>query len=178
MNTNSKRPWTPYESPFGKLTLTAGDTGLEGLFFPGRAPSLDQSALQSECFADAIRQLDEYFAGTRRQFELSLDLTAGTPFQRKVWRELDAIPYGETTTYRQIAANIGRLDRIRAVGAAIGRNPVPIVIPCHRVVASDGNLTGYLGGLHRKQALLDTEDAVRRGDGSTIEFGIRQLALL
>lgn len=178
MSTNSKCLWAPYESRFGRLILTASDTGLNGLFFPGRAPTLDESDFDPEQFADGVGQLDEYFAGTRQQFDLPLDLSVGTPFQRKVWRELDQILYGETTTYRQIAANIGRLDRIRAVGAAIGRNPLPIIIPCHRVVASDGHLTGYLGGLQRKQALLATEDAVPRGNGSKIEFGTRQLALL
>jgi methylated-DNA-[protein]-cysteine S-methyltransferase len=91
---------------------------------------------------------------------------------------LQEIPYGETISYRELAQRIGRPDRVRAVGAAIGRNPLPIIIPCHRVIASDGSLTGYLGGLRRKQALLDTEHAVRHGDGSTIEFGTRQLALL
>jgi methylated-DNA-[protein]-cysteine S-methyltransferase len=178
MSTNTRRTWSSYESPFGKLTLTASRRGLDGLFFPGRAHDLTEVAVHREQFEQAFRQLDEYFAGTRRHFDLLLDVSEGTPFQQAVWRELRAIPYGETITYGELANRVGRPDRLRAAGAAVGRNPLPIIIPCHRVIAADGNLTGYLGGLHRKQALLDTEDAVRRGDGSTIEFGTRQLALL
>ncbi len=178
MNINSKRMWTSYESPFGKLTLTASSRDLDGLYFPGRAPGLEESGRCPEHFAQAIEQLDEYFAGTRQQFEVPIDLSCGTPFQRAVWNELQPIPYGETITYGQLADMIGRPDRVRAAGAATGRNPLPIIVPCHRVIAADGSLTGYLGGLHRKQALLDTEDAVRRGNGSMIEFGARQLALL
>jgi methylated-DNA-[protein]-cysteine S-methyltransferase len=148
------------------------------LFFPSRAPSLAQFDLSPERFEQVIGQLDAYFAGTRREFDLSLDLSVGTRFQQVVWRELQAIPYGVTITYGDLADRIGRPDRVRAVGAAVGRNPLPIVVPCHRVIASDGSLSGYLGGLHRKQALLDTENAVRHGTGAAIEFGTRQLALL
>lgn len=178
MSIDTKRMWTAYESPFGRLTLTANPRGLDGLFFPGRAPSLDESARRPELFEQAIFQLDEYFAGTRQAFDLALDLSAGTPFQRAVWDELEAIPYGETVSYGELAGRIGRLDRIRAVGAAVGRNPLPIIVACHRVIAADGSLTGYLGGIQRKQALLDTEKAVAHGRGATIAFGARQLALL
>ncbi|MDE3130120.1 MAG: methylated-DNA--[protein]-cysteine S-methyltransferase [Acidobacteriota bacterium] len=170
--------WTTYESPFGKLTLCALDGPLGELHFAGRAPTLEERDHGPERFVEAIAQLNEYFAGTRRQFELELDLSAGTSFQRDVWRELTAIPYGETSSYGHLAAVLGRPDRARAVGAAVGRNPLPIIIPCHRVVGADGSLTGYVGGLHRKQALLDTERAVHRGNGAAIEFGARQLALL
>lgn len=177
MSTND-RIWASYESPFGKLTLTATGRGLDGLFFPGRTLSLAETDRRPEQFERATRQLDEYFAGARLRFDLPLNLSSGTPFQRSVWNEPQAIPYGETITYGELANRIRRADRIRAAGAAVGRNPLPIIVPCHRVIAADGKLTGYLGGLRRKQALLDTEDAVRHGNGSTIEFGTRQLALI
>lgn len=170
--------WANYESPFGKLTLTATNRGFDGLYFPGRAVSLREGDRCPEWFAHAIGQLDQYFAGTRRHFDLALDLADGTQFQQDIWRQLERIPYGQTISYGELAERIGRPDRIRAVGAAVGRNPLPIIIPCHRVIAADGGLTGYGGGLHRKQALLDTEFAVRHGDGSTIEFRVRQLSLL
>jgi len=169
--------WTTYESPLGKLTLTASGRGLEGLYLPGRAPILEEANYAPEQFVQAIGQLDEYFAGTRQEFDVPLDL-AGTSFQQAVRAQLRAIPYGETITYGELANRICRPDRVRAAGAAVGRNPLPIIVPCHRVIAADGNLTGYLGGLHRKQTLLDTEDAVRHGNGSTIPYGTGQLALL
>jgi methylated-DNA-[protein]-cysteine S-methyltransferase len=177
MNTEPTRMWTTYESPFGKLTLTASGRGLEGLYFPGRAPILEEANHAPEQFAQATGQLDEYFAGTRQEFDLQTDV-AGTSFQQAVWAQLRAIPYGETITYGELANRICRPDRVRAAGAAVGRNPLPIIVPCHRVIAADGNLTGYLGGLQRKQALLDTENAVRHGNDSTIALGTRQLALL
>lgn len=105
------------------------------------------------------RQLQEYFAGARRQFDLVL-CPAGTPFQQAVWRALQAIPYGATCSYGDIARAIGRPKAVRAVGAANGRNPIPIVVPCHRVIGGDGSLTGYGGGLPRKRALLELERQV------------------
>jgi methylated-DNA-[protein]-cysteine S-methyltransferase len=111
--------------------------------------------------ADVLRQLDEYFAGEREGFELRLDLR-GDGFQRAVWGELLRIPYGETVSYGEIAARIGQPGEARDVGSAVARTPVPIVVPCHRVVAGDGALTGYLGGLERKQALLDLESSQLR----------------
>jgi methylated-DNA-[protein]-cysteine S-methyltransferase len=102
----------------------------------------------------------------------------GTPFQRAVWRRLREIPYGTTITYSDLARSVGRPDVVRAVAAAVGRTPVPIVIPCHRVVAADGGLTGYLGGLHRKQALLDLERRVAGGLTPEPAWGLRQLAML
>jgi methylated-DNA-[protein]-cysteine S-methyltransferase len=153
---NASLDSTVYESPLGPLTLAAGDQGLSGLYFPGRAPALPAASGRSPALAAATEQLEEYFAGERRAFELDLDLR-GTPFQRTVWAELLAIPYGETLSYKGIADRLGRLDRVRAVGAAVGRTPVPIIVPCHRAVGSDGSLTGYGGGLQRKQALLDLE---------------------
>jgi methylated-DNA-[protein]-cysteine S-methyltransferase len=148
--------WTIYESPLGPLTLVGGAQGLTELRFPGHGEPLDEDLHDRAAFAEPVRQLEEYFAGARQRFELALDLH-GTPFQRTVWHELLTIPYGSTTSYGALAATIGRPDRARATGAAIGRTPVPIIVPCHRVVAADGALTGYGGGLQRKQALLDLE---------------------
>jgi AraC family transcriptional regulator of adaptative response/methylated-DNA-[protein]-cysteine methyltransferase len=109
------------------------------------------------------RELDAYFRGTVRRFETPLDLR-GTPFQRAVWRRLARVPYGATTTYRELASRIGRSSAVRAVGHANGRNPVSIVVPCHRVIGTDGTLHGYGGGLWRKRRLLDLERAARRRD--------------
>jgi methylated-DNA-[protein]-cysteine S-methyltransferase len=122
--------------------------------------------VEPELLADATRQLEEYFAGTRRRFELALDLR-GSEFQRAVWDRLLAIPYGETISYGELADAVGRRERVRAVAATVGRTPIPIIVPCHRVIGADGSLTGYGGGLHRKQALLDLE-----------RHGVRQLTLL
>ena len=157
--------WDTYASPIGPLTLHAGPRGLAGLAFPGRAAP-EGAVRDPEALAPAATQLAEYFAGERHAFELELDL-AGTPFQLEVWSRLREIPYGETTTYGEIAREIGRPDRARAVGAAVGRTPIPIIVPCHRVVGADGSLTGYGGGLPRKRALLELEGA-----------GSRQIALL
>lgn len=178
MNTDSNRSCTSYESPFGTLTLTANSHGLDGLFFPGRSSALDEIRHDPAVFAQAMRQLDEYFACARQQFDLELAPSAGTPFQQAVWRQLEAIPYGETVSYTELAARLGRTDLVRAVGAAVGRNPLPIVVACHRVIGADGSLTGYLGGLQRKQALLDFERTVRTSPGTAIPFGAGQLALL
>jgi methylated-DNA-[protein]-cysteine S-methyltransferase len=176
--------FTIYESPIGPLTLIAGPDGLRGLHFPGRGPSkhaADQT--QSDpVLAAATEQLDAYFAGELRHFELRLDLV-GTLFQRRVWAALREIPYGSTTTYGTLAHElgeaIGRPDfNARAVGAAVGRTPVPIIVPCHRVIGSDGSLTGYGGGLHRKRALLDFEGS--GGEQAALDAGWTgpQLALL
>ena len=142
-----------YDSPIGPLTLRAGERGLTALEFPGRESPPDGDAAG---LTDVVRQLEEYFAGERARFDVDLDLR-GTEFQRAVWERLLAIPYGETTTYGELARELGRPDRARAVGAAVGRTPVPIIVPCHRVVGADGSLTGYGGGIERKAALLDLE---------------------
>ncbi|HEY5189762.1 MAG TPA: methylated-DNA--[protein]-cysteine S-methyltransferase [Solirubrobacteraceae bacterium] len=153
--------WSICESPVGRLTLIGGPDGLRALHFPGECGDLDDAARDDEGLADAIDQLQEYFAGERRSFDLNLDLR-GTPFQREVWTQLSAIPYGATRSYGALSAAIGRADRSRAVGAAVGRTPIPIIVPCHRAVGADGSLTGYRGGLRRKRALLDLEAGVRR----------------
>jgi methylated-DNA-[protein]-cysteine S-methyltransferase len=151
--------WTIHLSPLGPLTLRGGARGLVALDFPGDGEPLDEAGRAPDLFDDAERQLDAYFAGELRRFELDLDL-GGTPFQRAIWQRLVEIPYGETISYGALARSIGRPDGVRAVAAAVGRTPVPVVVPCHRVVAGDGALTGYRGGLQRKQALLELE---RRG---------------
>ena len=168
---------TEYESPFGPLTLRGGPRGLSALRFPGHGGPLVEVADDPGLLGEAKRQLDEYFAGSRQRFELALDLH-GTPFQRAVWDRLLAIPYGTTTTYGAVAQALGRPDRVRAVGAAIGRTPVPIIVPCHRVVGANGALTGYGGGLHRKRALLDLERCYAAGDEPAAGGADRQLALL
>jgi methylated-DNA-[protein]-cysteine S-methyltransferase len=168
--------WEIYESPIGPLTLRHSRRGLRGLHFPGRGELLDEDRHDPQACAPVVGQLEEYFAGSRVRFELELDLV-GTPFQLAVWEQLLKIPHGSTTSYSAVALNLGRRDRVRAVGAAVGRTPVPIIVPCHRVVAVDGALTGYGGGLERKRALLDLE---RRVAGATpgAVHGNTQLALL
>ena len=150
-------------SPIGILVATSRGQGLAGLYVehPPGMPVLPAAWRRDDRpFADVAAQLDEYFDGRRRSFDLELDL-AGTPFQRAVWAALCGIPYGETRTYGDVAAALGRPSAARAVGAANGRNPVSIVVPCHRLVGSTGALTGYAGGLARKRALLDLEAGVR-----------------
>ena len=153
-------------SPTGDLTLIASDAGLAAILWD------DDAAIQARyapriaapdhpVIAAAVRQLEEYFAGTRRTFDLPLD-PVGTAFQRAVWAQLLAIPYGETRSYADIARAIGRPSATRAVGAANGRNPLPIVAPCHRVIGSNGALTGFGGGLPNKILLLDLESRVSR----------------
>ena len=175
---NITRFWSDLETPIGRLTLTANEHGLDGLFFPGRVPERDEGSHAPRLLEPAIAQLDEYFSGTRTCFNLQLDLARGTPFQQSVWTQLLAMQYGETVSYSQLAARLGWTDRVRAVAAAVGRTPIPIIVPCHRVIGADGSLTGYLGGLQRKQALLDLEAAVSRGQDPPKSFSPRQLAML
>ena len=147
------------ESPIGRLLLAGEDDGLCLIgFLSGKGcvrPEPDWMESPAP-FADVARQLDEYFAGDRHAFDLVLKPT-GTPFQLAVLDALLEIPYGETVSYRDIAERIGHPSAVRAVGAANGRNPLPIVIPCHRVVGSDGSLTGFGGGIETKAALLRLE---------------------
>jgi methylated-DNA-[protein]-cysteine S-methyltransferase len=141
------------DTPIGPLTLEASERGLSAIRFPGAEPAGDRDPGALEA---AAAQLREYFAGERTAFDLELDL-GGTPLQRAVWERLQAIPYGETVTYTELAQAVGRPTAVRAVAAAVGRTPVPVVVPCHRVVGMNGSLTGYAGGLERKRALLDLE---------------------
>ena len=169
--------WSVCQSPIGPLTLLGRASGLRAVHFPGRGGVLKESSRDDSALASAVAQLEEYFAGTRQRFELELDLR-GTDFQRSVWSELLAIPFGATTTYGTIADRLGRPDRVRAVGAAVGRTPVRIIVPCHRVLGAGGELTGYGGGLQRKQALLDLESAVSGGEPGPGVWAGRQLPLL
>lgn len=148
-------------SPIGPLLLTASDGALTGLHMAPH-PRLPGSAVRDpDALADAAAQLAEYFAGERRAFELPL-APSGTPFQLRVWEELRAIPYGETRSYSELAAAVGRPSAVRAVGAANGRNPIAVIVPCHRVIGADGSLTGFGGGLERKRALLELEAGIGR----------------
>jgi methylated-DNA-[protein]-cysteine S-methyltransferase len=169
-------PSAIFESPFGSLTLFAGERGLRRLYFPGTAPDLDDFLdSDRERIRVAIEQLEQYFAGERTRFELPLDY-AGTPFQRSVWDALRDIPYGTTTTYGALGRMLGAQPR--AVGAAVGSTPIPIIIPCHRVIGTDGSLTGYGGGLPRKRALLEFEAAGGDRGAFDAAWRQRQLALL
>jgi methylated-DNA-[protein]-cysteine S-methyltransferase len=151
-------------TPLGPLLLCARDAGLRGAWFVGqrhfpdlKAPPASTRPPTHAVLAQACTQLGEYFAGQRRQFTLPLDLSHGTPFQQQVWHALVAIGWGQTTQYGQLAQQLGRPQAARAVGMAVGRNPVSIIVPCHRVLGADGSLTGYAGGLDRKQDLLHRE---------------------
>lgn len=151
--------YTYLDTPIGRLLLAGDADGLTDIVFPeGKSQREPDPGWQPDdhAFAGARRQLGEYFAGERQRFDLKLK-PRGTAFQLAVLGELLTIPYGETATYAQIAERIGRPTAVRAVGAANGRNPLPIVIPCHRVVGSDGALTGFGGGLKAKAALLRLE---------------------
>ena len=147
------------DTPIGELLLAGDDDGLAFVGFPhgsGRLEPESDWIFKEKPFAEASRQLTEYFAGKRRSFDLKLKPT-GTDFQLRVLDELQKIPYGTTCSYSAIATRIGRPKAVRAVGAANGRNPIPIIIPCHRVIGASGDLTGFGGGLPAKEALLRLE---------------------
>lgn len=149
-----------FDSPLGPVLIARTDAGLAGLWFdaqrwhpePIDAPERPDDPLLKE----AAQQITDYFAGRRDRFELPLDLH-GSPFQRSVWQALCEIETGATSSYADVARRIGSPAAVRAVGAAVGRNPVSVIVPCHRVLGSDGSLTGYAGGLERKRALLQRE---------------------
>ncbi|MET9440537.1 methylated-DNA--[protein]-cysteine S-methyltransferase [Streptomyces sp. NPDC006610] len=156
--TTTKRH-TVIDSPYGPLTLVAEDGVLCGLYMTDqrhRPPEESFGRPDASPFAEAEEQLEAYFAGDLKEFTLELRLN-GTPFQRGVWSELLRIPYGETRSYGELAAALGNPRASRAVGLANGKNPIGIIVPCHRVVGATGGLTGYGGGLPRKQRLLDFE---------------------
>ncbi|MFC6080245.1 methylated-DNA--[protein]-cysteine S-methyltransferase [Sphaerisporangium aureirubrum] len=158
------RTHTVIESPVGGLIAVAEDGALTGLYFerrrrgprPGDLGTRDETG-----FAEPRRQLAEYFAGERTGFELPL-APRGDEFQHQVWRLLAEIPFGETRSYGELARRLGDVALAREVGAACGRNPLPVVVPCHRVVGADGRLTGYAGGLDRKRYLLELEEPARK----------------
>jgi methylated-DNA-[protein]-cysteine S-methyltransferase len=151
--------YTYIDSPIGRLQVTRDEGGVTGLDLPtARYPRQirDDWERDDAVFDDVRAQLSEYFAGTRQQFDLPLN-ARGNAFQHAVWQVLTEIPYGETTSYGKVAVSIGHPDASRAVGLANGQNPIPIIIPCHRVIGADGSLTGYGGGLDAKRFLLDHE---------------------
>jgi methylated-DNA-[protein]-cysteine S-methyltransferase len=150
-------PTAVVDSPIGPLGLVASEDGLQAVLFDGRRLRAEGS---SPVLEEAARQLDAYFAGELVQFDLPLELH-GSEFQRRCWLALGTIPYGQTVSYGEQARRLGLgSDAARAVGAANGRNPLPIVLPCHRVIGADGSLTGFGGGLHVKRFLLEHEGAL------------------
>ena len=163
MSSTSLTRFTTVASPIGDLLLTADDRGLTGLFMtPHPTGSPDDGHRRDDddvVLADVRRQLQQYFAGEHIEFDVPLALT-GTPFQQQVWSGLRDIPYGETISYGTLARRIGKPTAQRAVGLANGRNPVAVIVPCHRVIGANGSLTGYGGGLDRKQILLALEQGI------------------
>lgn len=161
--------YTTFPSPIGELVLTASDTALTGVHF--RATDRAEWVRgENAILADATKQLTEYFARSRTAFDLPLD-ASGTAFEQQVWELLRGIPYGSTTSYGALARRLGDPTASRAVGAANGKNPIPIVVPCHRVIGSNGQLTGFGGGLDRKRWLLEHE-------GALLRLGVLCLSLL
>jgi methylated-DNA-[protein]-cysteine S-methyltransferase len=157
--------FTTTATPVGEVTLVGTVDGLTGLYMEDHRhrPPLDPGAVRDDAgLAGAVEELRAYFAGELRTFATPVAVTAGTPFQRRVWEVLATIPYGTTTTYGELAVRLGVPGGARAVGLANGRNPVSIVVPCHRVVGAAGALTGYGGGVGRKRFLLELE-GVRLG---------------
>jgi methylated-DNA-[protein]-cysteine S-methyltransferase len=155
--------YTTMESPIGELLLVGDGDTLHGLYMQeGRKPKRIAPDWQASAapFTDAMTQLEEYFAGARTRFDVPL-AAEGAPFEREVWHALEGIPYGETVSYGEIARRVGQPTAARAVGTANGRNPIAVIVPCHRVIGADGSLTGYGGGLERKRLLLELE----RGQG-------------
>lgn len=159
--TDKQTLYTEVQSPIGRLLLRGDGQTLHGLhMLQGRHPvAVDPDWRRSKAaFAEVESQLEEYFAGQRRTFELDLMLQ-GTPFQRRVWEALREIAYGETVSYGEIARRVGQPSAARAVGIANGANPIAVVVPCHRVIGANGTLTGYGGGIERKRFLLELERA-------------------
>lgn len=159
--------WYDYmPSPVGQLRLVVDEGGVRQIWFERERHPKHASpdwVRDAGRVAYLRKQLEDYFAGERQAFELPLS-PHGTPFQLRVWRELANIPYGETISYGELARRIEHPEAMRAVGAANGRNPIPIILPCHRVIGANGSLTGFGGGLPTKQFLLSLEDRVSRGD--------------
>lgn len=148
-----------YSSPIGMVEIAGNEYGVTSIIFAEGKVISDGIP---EVLKNAYNQLDEYFNGKRKVFDLKLSLD-GTEFQRKVWSELMNIPYGETLTYKDIANKLGNINAVRAVGNANGKNPISIVVPCHRVIGSSGELTGYSGGLERKAWLIEHEKNIMKG---------------
>jgi methylated-DNA-[protein]-cysteine S-methyltransferase len=170
MKTTKEKPTTYFyktmKSPVGVLKLVASDRGLAAILWENDDPKRIRLSPLAEdknhsVLLETERQLNDYFAGKRKKFSLKFD-TVGTEFQKEVWQALAAIPFGETRSYGQIAKQIGRPKAVRAVGAANGKNPISIIVPCHRVIGSNGKLTGFAGGLEIKATLLRIEEAASK----------------
>ena len=161
MHFSSSSVYTKMSSPLGTVVLSATDMGLSGIWFDGQKhlpPYKDwQASSDNKFLLQAKAAVDAYFTQKTKRFNIPLDLHAGTSFQQQVWLALLEIPFGRTVTYQQISQHIGAPTAVRAVAGAVGRNPISIVVPCHRVIGSNGTLTGYAGGLDRKLALLTLE---------------------
>ena len=154
------RYYDTYDSPQGPMLLVATDDGLCGVYFDGQKYFPDSNEGKRDARHAPLRQakleLKEYFAGRRKRFQVALD-PQGTPFQRSIWKAISKVGFGETISYAELARRAGHPGSARAAGAATGRNPIGIIVPCHRIMGSDGTLTGYAGGLDRKRALLALE---------------------
>jgi methylated-DNA-[protein]-cysteine S-methyltransferase len=153
-----------YESPQGQMLLVAGDNGLSGVYFDGQkylplVETVWRRDARHPTLTQAKRELAEYFGGERERFDIPL-APEGTGFQKAVWNAISTVGFGETISYGELARRAGSPGNARAAGAATGRNPIGIIVPCHRIVGSDGSLTGYAGGLERKRALLELESGV------------------
>lgn len=150
------------DSPVGELSLFAEGDTVAGVYFENHspAPKNPNGRVDAGPFAELVEQLKQYFAGERSSFDVPICLTDGTPFQQQIWQQLTEIPHGSTVTYMHLAKSCDRPKAVRAVGAAVGRNPLSIVVPCHRVIGTNGKLTGFAGGVQRKQWLLDHEKQV------------------
>lgn len=167
MKYNPKLVYAACTCTHGNLYLAATPQGLAGMWFTDQRHLPDVSSWlrlddtsQHPVLKQTQQQLEAYFAGELQQFDLPLDLSAGTPFQQAVWQALLNIPFGKTTSYGALSNRIGKPLAVRAVGSAIGRNPIGIIVPCHRVVGADGSLTGYAGGLRRKEDFLTLERTI------------------
>ena len=164
-HTEAAKLWQmPINTPLGRMSLVASEAGLTGAWFEHQQhrPDIDQLPWGPSLhwLREAKQQISEYFAGQRQQFELQLEAMGGSCFQQQVWQALRDIPFGRFTSYGQLAQHLNHPKGARAVGMAVGRNPWSIIVPCHRVLGSQGQLTGYAGGLPRKQALLTLEQAL------------------
>lgn len=155
---------TTFDSLLGLMRLAANPQGLCGLWFEGQRHQADASVWptvpEHPVLQQASAQLTQYFAGQRRQFDLPLDLSVGTSFQQAVWQALQSLAFGKTCSYSALSAQMGRPTAVRALSGAVARNPLSIIVPCHRVLGANGALTGYAGGLDRKAALLKLEGAL------------------
>ena len=168
------RRYSIYESPLGEILIISNGDAVTGVYLPhqkhGQSIRSDWVEAQHDpVIGEACKQLGQYFTGLRTTFDLPLE-AQGTPFQKRVWQRLKEIPYGETISYKELAMRNESPGAIRAVGQANGRNPISIVIPCHRVIGANGSLTGYGGGIHLKEALLVFEKAVAAGRGQPFSW--------